>query len=93
MEYTKPEMCSVIVPMHETVGRYGGLMLSLVASAMISEMEDRFTDGLKLLSLSRGWTKRLREISGLRVDHIYIYILMFIICMSFLNDSAFSPGT
>ena len=48
-------MCSVVVPMHETIGQYGGLMLSLVASAMISEMEDRFTGVFKLLSLSREW--------------------------------------
>ena len=46
-------MCSVIVPMHETIGRFGGLMLSLVASAMISEMEDRFTALSTLSSLSR----------------------------------------
>ena len=48
-------MCSVVVPMYESIGRYGGLMLILVASAMISEVEDRFTDVLKLLSLSREW--------------------------------------
>ena len=48
-------MCSAIVPMHETIGRYGGLMLSLVASVMISEMEDRFTGVFKLLSISREW--------------------------------------
>ena len=46
-------MCSVIVPKHETIGRYGGLMLSLVASATISEVEDRLTDEFKLLSLCR----------------------------------------
>ena len=46
-------MCLVIVPMHETIGRYGGLMLSLVASVTISEMEDRFTDEVKPLSLCR----------------------------------------
>ena len=34
-------------------------MLSFVASAMISEVEDRFTDVLKLLSLSREWTNSL----------------------------------
>ena len=44
MESTKTEMCSVIVPMHEIIGRYGGLMLRLVASGMTSEMDDRFTD-------------------------------------------------
>ena len=48
-------MCSVIVPMHETIGRYGGLMLSLAPSAMISEVEDRFAIVLKPLSLSREW--------------------------------------
>ena len=41
--------------MHENIGRYGGLILSLVASAMMSQMEDRFTDVFKLLSLSREW--------------------------------------
>ena len=51
----KPEMCSVIEPMHVTIGRYGGLILNLVASAMISEIEDRLTGVLKLLSLSRKW--------------------------------------
>ena len=49
MESTKPEMCSVIVPMHETIGRYDGLMLSLVASAIISEVKDSHTEVFKLL--------------------------------------------
>ena len=49
-------MCSVIVPMHEIIDRYGGQMLNFVASATISEVEDRFTDVLKLLSLSRECT-------------------------------------
>ena len=53
IESTKPEMCSVIVPKHETIVRYGGLMLSLVVSVTISEVEDRFTDEFKLLSLCR----------------------------------------
>ena len=48
-------MCSVIVPMLETIDRYGGLMLSLVASAMTSEVEGRFTDVFKLLSINREW--------------------------------------
>ena len=43
-------MCSVIVPMHDTIGRYGGRMLSLVVSPIISDVEDRFVDMLKLLS-------------------------------------------
>ena len=55
IQSTKPEMCSVILPMHETIGRYGGLVLSLVASAMISDMEDRFTGVIELLSISRVW--------------------------------------
>ena len=46
-------MYSVIVPMHETIGQYGCLMLSLVASAAISEVEDRFTDVFKLVLLCR----------------------------------------
>ena len=44
-------MSSVIVPMHETIGRYGGLKLSLVLQS--SEVEDSFTDVLRLWSLSR----------------------------------------
>ena len=48
-------MCSVIVPMHEAISQYGGQMLSLVASAMILEVEDSFTDVLRLSSLSRVW--------------------------------------
>ena len=51
----KRQMCSVIVPMHKTIGQYGGLISNLVASAMISEVADRFTDVIKLLSLSREW--------------------------------------
>ena len=48
-------MCSVIVPMNENIGRYGGLMLSSVASVAISELEDRLTDVFRLLSLSLEW--------------------------------------
>ena len=49
------KLCSVIVHMYETICRYGGLMLSLLVSAMTSEGEDRFTDVLTLLSSSREW--------------------------------------
>ena len=46
-------MCLVIVPMHETIGRYGGLVSCLVDSAMIPEVEDRCTNEFELLSLCR----------------------------------------
>ena len=53
MESMKPEMCSVIVPMHQTIGQYGGLMLSLEASATSSEVEDRCTYVLRLIIMLR----------------------------------------
>ena len=46
-------MCSVIVPIHEAISQYGGLMLGLVASDMVLEVEDSFTNVFKLSSLSR----------------------------------------
>ena len=55
IDSTQPVLCSVIVPTHESIGRYGGLMLSLVALVMISQMEDRFSDVFRLLSLIREW--------------------------------------
>ena len=36
--------------MHESIGRYGGLLLGLVASEIITEMEDRSTEELKISS-------------------------------------------
>ena len=35
MESTCPEMCSVNVPLQETIGLYGGLILRLLATCVI----------------------------------------------------------
>ena len=48
----KPEMSSVIAHICETIGQYGGLRLSLVASPIILKVEDRLTCMSKLSSLS-----------------------------------------
>ena len=38
MESTCPEMCSVNVPLQETIGLYGGLISRLLASCVISSV-------------------------------------------------------
>ena len=51
--YEKPKMCSVIEPMHEAIGRCGGLVSSQVATVTISKVEDRITYEFNALSLCR----------------------------------------
>ena len=48
IECTKPEMCSVIVTLHETIGQCNGLALIFAVSVIMSMVGDRLMDVFEL---------------------------------------------